>query len=215
MIQVRKTKKKWSHNVTKIFKKKQKTKIFTAKNHFFPKTSVLAFFSLEKHTGITFCETRVPIVDSNWRHRVQNEKSENERHQNFEFEKGSCPTSPDPQNHPKIQKYVFFEIVCLFEFVCFQSCHFWVQNVICGFDLLGIYKISRFRCYMSKKRIILVLPVRPWNFNVKTRRWRKMTTHSLQMPLQLSCSQEFLYNFSRWCKGHMWFKLERRKLFVS
>ena len=132
MIQVRKTKKKWSHNVTKIFKKKQKTKIFTAKNHFFPKTSVLAFFSLEKHTGITFCETRVPIVDSNWRHRVQNEKSENERHQNFEFEKGSCPTSPDPQNHPKIQKYVFFWNslsiwVCLFPKLSFlgTKCDLW------------------------------------------------------------------------------------------
>ena len=125
------------------------------------------------------------------------------------------PTSPDPKNHPKIEKYVFFEIVCLFEFVCFQIYHFWVQSVICGCDHLGFYKIWRFRCCMSKKRIILVLQFCSLNFNVKTRRWRKMTTHSLQMPLQLSCSQEFLYNFSRWCKGHMWFKLERGKLFVS
>ena len=215
MIQVRKTNKICAHNVTKFFKKKQKTKIFTAKNHFFPKTSVLAFFSLEKHTGITFCETRVPIVDSNWRHRVQNEKSENERHQNFEFEKWSYQLHQTPKTTLKSKNMVFFEILCLFEFVCFQSCHFLVQNVICGFDLLGIYKISRFRCYMSKKRIILVLPVRPWNFNVKTRRWRKMTRHSLEMPLKLLCFQEFSYNFSRWCKGHMWFKLERGKLFVS
>jgi hypothetical protein len=51
--------------VAKFFKKKQKTKIFTEQNYFFPKTSVLAFFSLEKHMGITFCETRAPIVDSN------------------------------------------------------------------------------------------------------------------------------------------------------
>ena len=125
------------------------------------------------------------------------------------------PTSPDPKNHPKIEKYVFFEIVCLFEFVCFQIYHFWVQNVICGFDLLGFYKISRFRCYMSKKRIILVQQFKPLNFNVKTRRWRKMTRHSLEMPLKLLCFQEFSYNFSRWCKGHMWFKLESGKLFVS
>ena len=115
-----------------------------------------------------------------------------------------------PQNHPKIGKYVFFEILCLFEFVCFQIFDFWIQNAICGCAHLGFYRIWRFRCCKSKKRTILVLRFRPLNFNVKTRRWRKMTTHSLQMPLQLSCSQEFLYNFSRWCKGHMWFKLERR-----
>ena len=125
------------------------------------------------------------------------------------------PTSPDPKNHPKIEKYVFFEIVCLFEFVCFQIYHFWVQNVICGFDLLGFYKISRFRCYISKKRIILELPLGPLNFNVKTRRWTKMARRSLQKLLKLFCFQEFSYNFSRWCKGHMWFKLERGKLFVS
>ena len=120
------------------------------------------------------------------------------------------PTSPDPQNHPKIEKYVFFEILCLFEFVCFQIFDFWVQNVICGCDHLGFYRIWRFRCCKSKKRIILVLRFRPLNFNVKTRRWRKMTRHSLQMPLKLLCCQEFSYNCSRWCKGHMWFKLERR-----
>ena len=115
-----------------------------------------------------------------------------------------------PKTTLKSKNMFFFEIVCLFEFVCFQSCHFWVQNVICGFDLLGIYKISRFRCYMTKKRIILVLPVRPSNFNVKTRRWTKMARRSLQKLLKLFCFQEFSYNFSRWCKGHMWFKLERR-----
>ena len=115
-----------------------------------------------------------------------------------------------PKTTLKSKNMFFFEIVCLFEFVCFQSCHFWVQNVICGFDLLGIYKISRFRCYMSKKRIILVLPLRALNFNVKTRRWTKMARRSLQKLLKLFCFQEFSYNFSRWCKGHMWFKLERR-----
>jgi hypothetical protein len=65
VIQVRKANKNCSYIVAKFFKKKQKTKIFTEQNHFFPKTSVLAFFSLEKHMGITFCETRAPIVDSN------------------------------------------------------------------------------------------------------------------------------------------------------
>jgi N-glycosylase/DNA lyase len=65
VIQVRKTNKNWHHIVAKFFKKKQKTKIFTEQNDFLPKTSFLAFFCLEKHTEITFCETRAPIVGSN------------------------------------------------------------------------------------------------------------------------------------------------------
>ena len=68
-------------------------------------------------------------------------------------------TSSDPQNHPKIEKYAFFEILCLLEFVCFQDYHFWVQNVICGSDLSGIYEMGRFGCYIAKKRSLL----EPWS----------------------------------------------------
>jgi hypothetical protein len=65
VIQVRKGKTICFPIVAKFFKKKTKKNYFTEQTHFFPKMSFSAFFSLENHTGITFCETRAPIVDSN------------------------------------------------------------------------------------------------------------------------------------------------------
>ena len=162
-----------------FFEKKKKSQIFSAKINFSQKSSFLPLFCVEILKEIAFCETRAPILYSNWLHRAKNKKYENERHQSFKVEVLKLVTSPDPHIHPNIIKCAFFEILCLFKFVCFPICHIWVKHVICGSELPGFCKIWRFGRYIPQNCTNFEAEFMSFNFNVKARRWKKILGGSL------------------------------------
>ena len=103
-----------------------------------PKSYFLTFF-LQKNKRKLLSVLNAGICKPILTASRKNQKGGNIRNiKEFKFEKMKLPTSPYPQNHPKIGGNAHFKILCLFYFVCFPICHILVKHVICGSELPGI-----------------------------------------------------------------------------